>query len=74
MAVENQILECVRTLPPDQQERVREYAEQLCQQSRTPVPLKSLEGLWTRYSFVLTDEDIAEARQEMWGRERNDGS
>jgi len=67
MAVEEIILECVRTLPPSQQEKVREFAEQLRQQSQPAVPLKSLEGLWSRYSFDLTDEDITEARREMWG-------
>ena len=66
MAVEEQILECVRALPPGEQEKVREFAEQLRHQSGHRVPLKSLEGLWARYPFDLTDEDIAEARREMW--------
>ena len=68
MAVEEIILECIRTLPSSQQEKVLEFVEQLRQQSQPTVPLKGLEGLWAQYSFDLTDEDIAEARREMWGR------
>lgn len=30
-------------------------------------PLRSLRGLWADLNIRITDEDIAEARREMWG-------
>lgn len=67
MALEEKILDCVRALPPEEQEKVREFAEGLRRQGSRRAPLMSLEGLWSRYEFELSDEDITEARREMWG-------
>ena len=30
-------------------------------------PLRSLLGLWSDLNIHITEEDIAEARREMWG-------
>ena len=30
-------------------------------------PLRSLRGLWKDFNITITEEDIAEARKEMWG-------
>jgi hypothetical protein len=30
-------------------------------------PLRSLRGLWKDLNIEITEEDIAEARREMWG-------
>ncbi|MCA9428197.1 MAG: hypothetical protein KC964_26140 [Candidatus Omnitrophica bacterium] len=67
MTVEEKIVQCVRELPPEDQEKVREFAEGLQRQKAERPPLRSLEGLWAKYDFDLTDEDIKEARREMWG-------
>ncbi len=67
MTVEERILECVRELPPQEREKVREFAESLQSRGAKRTPLRRLEGLWEKYDFILTDEDIDEARREMWG-------
>ena len=66
MVVEEEILQRVRALTPEQQAKVREYADQLLNQPGDRTPLKSLEGLWSSHSFDLTDEDIEKARRELW--------
>lgn len=35
--------------------------------SDDPAPVKSIFGLWADRGINITDEDIAEARREMWG-------
>lgn len=37
--------------------------------AETRQPLRSLHGLWQ--GFTITEEDISQARQEMWGRFAN---
>lgn len=66
MTVEEKILDCVRDLPPEDQEKVREFAEGLRARGPRRAPAKSLEGLWAKYDLRITDEDIEEARREMW--------
>jgi hypothetical protein len=31
------------------------------------VPLRSVKGLWADLDIEITEEDIAQARKEMWG-------
>jgi len=50
---------------------VLEYAESLREGPAPPAehPRRSLRGLWADLDCDTTDEDIAEARKEMWGSE-----
>ena len=57
----------VRTLPPEKQQKVLDFVESLENENAKKAPLHSVEGLWADLDFDLTDEDIAEARREMWG-------
>jgi len=41
--------------------------ESLQQNGASAKPLKSFEGLLENYNVQITEEDIAEARREMWG-------
>jgi hypothetical protein len=41
--------------------------ESLQQNSAPAKPLKGFEGLLENYNVQITEEDIAEARREMWG-------
>lgn len=63
-----ELLQQVKQLPPQEQLLFAEQilaglAHQLPLQ-QPPKPLKSLLGLWQ--GFTVADEDIAEARREMW--------
>ena len=67
VTLEQQVLEKLRDLPPEKQKAVLEFVESLNTGNGDGKPLKSLEGLWSDLSINITDEDIAEARREMWG-------
>jgi hypothetical protein len=63
MTVATQVMLKVQTLPEDQQRQVLEFIEQL--PPRSPQPRPPLYGLFK--GFDTTEEEIAEARREMWG-------
>ncbi|MBI1788234.1 MAG: DUF2281 domain-containing protein [Acidobacteria bacterium] len=67
MSLEESILEAVRALPADKQQEVLDFADFLKIKSRPVRPRKSLEGLWAGRAISISEEDIAEARREMFG-------
>ena len=68
MTIEEQLLEKLRGLSPDkQQQEVLSFAQSLSKNEGPKKPLRSLEGLWADLNIQITEEDIAEARREMWG-------
>ena len=68
MTIEQQVLEKLRDLPPEKQKGVLDFVDFLKEKSTSPKkPLRSLLGLWSDLKVHLTEEDIAEARREMWG-------
>jgi hypothetical protein len=73
MTLEQAVLENLRELPIIKQQEVLDFVRFLKQQmSIEPEPTsqtvrKSYKGLWADLGIDITDEDIAEARQEMWG-------
>jgi hypothetical protein len=67
MTIEEKVLEKLRDLPPEKQKAVLDFVESLKQGNGDAGPLQSLEGLWAHLPIKITDEDIAEARREMWG-------
>ncbi|MGB2622431.1 MAG: DUF2281 domain-containing protein [Candidatus Acidiferrum sp.] len=67
MTIEQQVLEKLRDLPPEKQKEVLDFVDHLKENSAPKPPLKSLRGLWKDLNFHVTEEDIAEARREMWG-------
>ncbi len=56
----------LRELPPEKQQEVVNLIETLYQQIPKR-PRRSLEGLWADLGQPVTEEEIAEARREMWG-------
>jgi Protein of unknown function (DUF2281) len=66
MTLEEQLIEKLRDLPPAKQKEVLEFVDSLKEQSSTTKPRRSLLGLWADLDFHVTEEDIAEARREMW--------
>lgn len=69
MSVLESIVETVKELPFDQQKELLHYAEFLSSKKKANIksPRKSLYGLWANRGIDITEEDIAEIRQEMWG-------
>jgi hypothetical protein len=67
MTIEEQVLEKLRALPPEKQKQVLDFADFLQEKNGPKEPLRSLRGLWKDLNTEITDEDIAEARREMWG-------
>ena len=67
MTLPETILDSLQSLPPDKQQEVLDFVEFLKQRSQSKVPLKNFEGLWADYDFDISEEDLAEARREMWG-------
>ena len=67
MTIEEMVLEKLRGLPPEKQKEVLEFVDSLKPAEGAKKPLRSLEGLLEDLHIDITDEDIAEARREMWG-------
>ena len=67
MTIEQQVLEKLRDLPPEQQKEVLDFVDFLKEKNGPKKPLRSLLGLWADLNIHITEEDIAQARREMWG-------
>ena len=67
MTLEEAVLQTLRELPVDQQQEVLDFAQYLKQKKQPKPPKQSLKGLCADLDIHITEEDIAEARKEMWG-------
>jgi hypothetical protein len=72
MTIEQAVLENLRELPKEKQPQVLDFVTFLKQTIAKSEPSsqgvrKSYKGLWADLGINITDEDITEARQEMWG-------
>jgi hypothetical protein len=67
MTLEEAVLETLRELPVDKQQEVLDFAQYLKQKAVPKRPKRSLKGLCADLNIHITEEDIAEARKEMWG-------
>ena len=67
MTIAEQVVEKLRDLPPEKQKEVLDFTEALRGKNATGKPRRSLRGLWKDLNVEITEEDIAEARREMWG-------
>jgi hypothetical protein len=67
MTLEEQLLEKLRDLPPEKKKEVLDFVDFLKEKGSAKKPRRSLLGLWADLNFHVTEEDIAEARREMWG-------
>jgi len=65
--LEQAILENLRQLPPEKQQEVLDFAEFLRQKTALKQPRRSLKRLWADLDIHISEEDISEARREMWG-------
>jgi Protein of unknown function (DUF2281) len=67
MNIEQAVLEKLRQLPVDKQQELLNFAEFLYQKNTPKTPLRSVRGLCGDLKIDITEQDIAQARQEMWG-------
>lgn len=66
MTIEEQVLEKLRGLPPETQKEVLDFVSRLKDKGRKG-SRRSLAGLWADLHLSATEDDIAEARCDMWG-------
>lgn len=64
-SIEEAVVSKLRDLPADKQQEVLDFTTSLGAKQRHP--RESLYGLWKDLSISISEEDIAEARKEMWG-------
>ena len=67
VSIEQAIVENLRVLPPEKQQEVLDFIEFLKAKSRLKVDRRSIKGICADLGVHITEEEIAEARQEMWG-------
>lgn len=67
MTIEELVIEKLRALAPEQKQEVLAFVESLKKKNGSGEPRRSLLGLWADLNFHVTEEDISEARREMWG-------
>ncbi len=66
MTVENAVLENIKKLPAEKKQEVLDFAEFLVQKIEPKTPRRSLKGALADLNVHITEEDIREARKEMW--------
>jgi hypothetical protein len=71
---DSMILVRLHQLPYEQKKQVFDFVEFLVEKYGVKGPRKSLLGLWADLGVTITEEDIAEARREMWGGAAKDHS
>ena len=64
---EQALLERIRRLPPDKQQAVEHFIEDIEHQDGVKMPRRRLMGALAHLNLHVTEEDIDEARREMWG-------
>ena len=67
MSIEEAVIETLKGMPPEAQRQVLDYAESIRRQNHLPLPPRNNpRGLWADLGVTITEDDIAEARREMW--------
>jgi hypothetical protein len=66
MTSEEVLLEKIKVLPPDLKREVAHFVEFLQTKVQKQTPRRSLYGALSDLDINITEEDIAEARKEMW--------
>lgn len=66
MTSEEVLLETFKGLPANRQKELLDYAKNLEQKEAVKKPRVSLKGIWADMNVNITEEDIRDARNEMW--------
>lgn len=67
MSIEKSVMERLESLTPEQQVKLREFLDSLGDENVPKGPRHSLRGLFGDLGLTISEEDIDEARREMWG-------
>lgn len=67
MTIEQSIVEKLRELPIEKQREVLDFVEFLGSKRELHTSKRRLRGIWADLNIDITEDDIAEARREMWG-------
>ena len=67
MSLDESFLDKPRCLPPDKQCEAIDFVEYLHKRSSAKDPKCSFKGIWADLGLDVSEEDIAQARSEMWG-------
>lgn len=67
MTIEQAVIEKLRLLPVEKQREALDFVEFLYAKNTPRPPRRRLKGIWADLNVDITEEDIAEARREMWG-------
>jgi hypothetical protein len=65
VTIEQRVVEKLRQLPPEKQKKVLDFVDSLKDQQNAQ--RRSLLGLWSDLNVHVTEDDLAQARREMWG-------
>ncbi len=68
MSIDPTFFDKVRMLPAEKQQEVVDFVEFLHEKSIPEVRKPKLKGLCADMGLRISEEEIAEARHEMWGR------
>jgi hypothetical protein len=68
MDIEQEVLDKLRDLPPEKQKEVLDFVDFLKEKNGPKKPRRSLLGLWSDLNVHITEEDITQARREIWGK------
>jgi len=66
MTLTEAVIEKVKALPVNRQQEVLDFAEFLESKEAPKTSRRSLRGIWADERSDLTEEDLREARNEMW--------
>jgi len=66
MDVVQSIVATLQSLPPEKQKEVLDFAEFLRGKNEIKQPRRSLKGALAHLKLKISEEDIDEARREMW--------
>jgi hypothetical protein len=69
MTIDQQLMDTISKLPPEKKSELLDFAKHLRDKSehKAKRPWKSLMGALAHHNVNITEEDIAQARREMWG-------
>ena len=67
MSIDQSLLDKLRALPPEKQQEVADLVESLSRGTEAKGRRPRLKGLCADLGVRITDKEIDDARQEMWG-------
>ncbi|HXB69580.1 MAG TPA: hypothetical protein VNY05_15115 [Candidatus Acidoferrales bacterium] len=66
MSLEQAILEAVRALPPEKQQKILNHAARLRDETSKKTPFKSVMGIWADLGVSLSAAEVEDNQRDMW--------